>query len=718
MMKQRSACMAFLLAGAFFAATATAQVAEIYVAPTGSDKNPGTKEKPLLTLEGARDLIRSSRKQSSLPKGGVTVFLRGGTYGRTATFALTKADSGTAESPITYCSFPGDQASVVGGVRLDASKAVAVKDAAVLNRIPESARSKVRVLDLAAHGVEGIQPPGLSGASMGGLHKLTRYKIGPTPSEVFFDGEPLTLARWPDKGFSTVGEVVSKGDTIRNWDDDMANLPTYVPKNKRRDPPAGFAFQPKDTSRLARWTTASDLMLLGYWFVEYSDQVVQVAKVDPQSKTVYSVQPSCYGIDKGKRFYAFNLLEELDAPEEWYIDHKDRKLYVYPPSNATGGTISITLLGEPLVSMENVSHVTFEGLSFSETRGEGVSIKDGAHVSLTGCRLLCMSGGAVSITGGHDHRVADSEIAFCGGTGVAAVGGDARMLTPARHIIENNHIHHFARLRRTFSPGISMSGVGIRASNNEIAHAPHLAILFNGNDHTIEKNFIHHVVQEAADMGALYSGRSWVNRGTVIRHNLFKDFRTFQKTGGHAVKAVYLDDGLSGTRIEGNIFVNVDQGIMINGGRDTYAVDNLFVSCGTMMRATTFVVPAKQKKTGSWLTLNARLNASAYKTPVWRARYPTLYSILDEQPELPKGNVVTGNGYYATPLAMNDKKGVQPDFLKVSTVRDNHKLTRSPGTFDDATQRFVLKLDADLKKQCPGIAAIPWQDIGRREPRR
>jgi parallel beta-helix repeat protein len=687
--------------------------AELYVSPEGNDKNPGSKEKPLLTLEGARDLIRAARKRNAVPAGGVTVFLRGGTHVRTSTFALTKEDSGRPGSPITYCSFPGEKAVVIGGVRLDASKAVAVKDAEVLARIPESARSMVRVLDLAAHGVKGIQAPGLSGHSMGNLQKVTRYKIGAPASEVFFNDQPLTLARWPNEGFTTVGKVVSKGDTTRHWEEDQATLPEYVPKDKRKDPPDGFAFQPKDASRLDRWTTASDMLLLGYWFVDYSDQVVQVAKIDTSSKTLHSVQPSCYGIASGKRFYAFNLLEELDVPGEWYIDHKTQKLYLYPPSDAPGGTVSISLLGEPLVSMEDVFHVTFSGLSFSDTRGNGVSIKDGGEITLNDCELTNMSGSAVVISGGTGHRVAGCEIAQCGGTGISAEGGDRIRLTPAKHVIENNHIHHFARLHRTYNPGIRINGVGIRVSNNEIAHAPHAAIIFGGNEHLIEKNHIHQVAQEAADMGAVYAGRSWHDRGTIIRHNLFRDIRTFQKTKGHAVKAIYLDDGLSGIQVEGNLLINIDQGIMINGGRDNTVKNNLFVGCGQMMRGTDLTGAYKGWAKASWNTLHERLNASPFKSPGWRERYPNLHTILDENPEKPKGNIVTENACYNTPIVMN-KDGIQPGFQAVSTVGNNHKLTRSPGAFDDAKQRYVLNLDDDLKKQSPGIAEIPWQEIGRK----
>ena len=47
--------------------------ADIYVAPGGNDRNPGSREKPFATEEAARRKARGVR-------GAVTVFLRGGTY--------------------------------------------------------------------------------------------------------------------------------------------------------------------------------------------------------------------------------------------------------------------------------------------------------------------------------------------------------------------------------------------------------------------------------------------------------------------------------------------------------------------------------------------------------------------------------------------------------------------------------------------------------------
>ncbi|MBU0608590.1 MAG: hypothetical protein KKI08_11945, partial [Armatimonadetes bacterium] len=57
-----------------------AGAAEFFVAPNGSDENPGTQAKPFATLEHARDVLRGLRAEGKLPAGDVTVFLRGGTY--------------------------------------------------------------------------------------------------------------------------------------------------------------------------------------------------------------------------------------------------------------------------------------------------------------------------------------------------------------------------------------------------------------------------------------------------------------------------------------------------------------------------------------------------------------------------------------------------------------------------------------------------------------
>src|ERR1043166_5695069 len=78
------------------------QAAEFHVAIGGKDANPGTKAKPFRSLERAREAIRILKRQEELPPGGVTVWVHGGEYLFASTFELGEADSGTADSPVTY----------------------------------------------------------------------------------------------------------------------------------------------------------------------------------------------------------------------------------------------------------------------------------------------------------------------------------------------------------------------------------------------------------------------------------------------------------------------------------------------------------------------------------------------------------------------------------------------------------------------------------------
>lgn len=73
-------------------------------------------------------------------------------------------------------------------------------------------------------------------------------------------------------------------------------------------------------------------------------------------------------------------------------------------------------------------------------------------------------------------------------------------------------------------------------------------------------------------------GTSYVQRGNVIRNNTFRHVRMRDEIhlGNPVISAVYLDDGMTGYRIEGNRFIDVMQGVMLNGGRDNLITDNYF----------------------------------------------------------------------------------------------------------------------------------------------
>lgn len=92
-----------------------ANMAELYVSPDGNDSNPGTIEKPLKTLAGARDAVR---KLKSSMTGDIVVNLRGGTYRVTEPVAFDTRDSGENGYSVIYQAYKGETPVVSGAVQV------------------------------------------------------------------------------------------------------------------------------------------------------------------------------------------------------------------------------------------------------------------------------------------------------------------------------------------------------------------------------------------------------------------------------------------------------------------------------------------------------------------------------------------------------------------------------------------------------------------------
>ena len=162
---------------------------ELFVAPHGNDANEGSARAPFATLERARDQIRALGTSAGLPEGGVTVWIRGGVYQRQRAFELTEGDSGKGSSPITYRACPGESVRVIGGVII--SRFSRVDDESVLKRLKPSVRDRVLSADLSEHGVTDCGTLTSRGFAR---------PVLPAHAELFVDGEPMTLAQWPQSG--------------------------------------------------------------------------------------------------------------------------------------------------------------------------------------------------------------------------------------------------------------------------------------------------------------------------------------------------------------------------------------------------------------------------------------------------------------------------------------------------------------------------------------
>ena len=530
---------------------------DLYVAPNGNDANPGTQARPLASLEAARNAVRRLRENGRLPKGGATIWLGAGDYARTATLELTAADSGTPDAPIVWSASKGGTVRLLGARTLSGFQPVT--DAAILERLDPQARGHVRQIDLTALGIKDFDR-----MKSRGFGRPTT----PAHCELFFDGKPMTLARWPNEG---------------QWE----RIAGFPQANAQNDGHGGRIGALEDGflyagDRPRRWKDAGDLWVHGYWAWDWANSYERVASLDRDRRLIKTAAPyGLYGFRKDQRFCFLNVLEELDHPGEWFLDRKSAILYFWPPKATRDNPEAlISLVDQPLVRMAGASHVVFQGITIEATRGNAIEIRGGRDNRISGCLISNVGNWGVLVEGGTGHAVVGCDVFDTGDGGVLLQGGDRQTLTPGGHFVENCHFARQGRWSKCYVPAVLMGGVGLRASHNLIHDHPHCAILFGGNEHLIEFNEIHRIALETGDVGAIYTGRDWTYRGNRIRHNFI------HHTGGVGMGSmgVYMDDCVSGTEVFGNVFYKVHWAMFIGGGRDHRVENNVFVDCDPAVR--------------------------------------------------------------------------------------------------------------------------------------
>lgn len=580
-----------------------------HVAPNGNDAwsgslaapNADKSDGPFATLQRARDAVRAFKKaEGQGNKAAIRVEVAGGTYVLDTPFELNAEDSGT-ENLVQYTAAVGQKVRITGGKTVKLWSPVT--DAAILEQLAEPARGNVVQADLKALGITDFGSPEGGGLS------------------VYFNDQPMTLSRWPNEGFVRIVETVggekvdvrgTVGDKIGKW--------TY------------------DNDQPKRWAKEKDVWVHGYWFWDWSDQRQKVKSIDTE-KRILEVEPPYhgYGYRNGQWYYAFNLLSEIDIPGEWYLDRETGVLYFWPPSEIAQADVTVSV-AQSLLSIKDASLIHLQGLIFEASRSTPITVSGGHDVILQSCVIRNVGADGISMNGGTKNRIMCSELYNLAGGGINLSSGDRATLTPGELGAYNNHIHDYGRWYRMYRAGISLNGVGNRATHNLIHDAPHIGVVFGGNDHIIEYNEIHHVCVESNDAGAIYAGRDWTMRGTQIRYNYMHDISGFENKG---CVGVYLDDMYCGTNISDNLFYKVTMAAFIGGGRDNIVSNNLFVDCNPALHIDSRAMGWAADSVPT--TMKERLDAMPFKESPWKERYPEILSVWEDEPAAPKGNKVENN---------------------------------------------------------------------------
>lgn len=664
----------------FFSCTQNENDVLFYVSLKGSDENIGSIEKPFSSIEKAQDAVRKFKQEKGIPKNGITIYFREGNYPFRKTIHFTSEDNGKEDAPVVYCAYPGEKVRFNGGEIIKNFVPLSNEDA--LSRISLNIHDKIWQANLK---IENIP--------------YNSKELQPFGPELFFNDEPMTLARYPNIGeWLRIASVPQFGDTLLNKGSER-DMRFGVPVGRHY---GRFKYNGNTPDK---WGKNDDIWLHGYWSWDWADSYIRIDSIDAVKNEFSLKKPhSAYGYTQDQRYYALNILEELDSPGEWYIDNVKDILYFWPPSPINQGLAIVSVLDDPMIYLEQTDYIQFKGIIFESSRGEAIRIDGGSHNLIGGCTIRNIGSNGIIVDGGHFNGVKSCEISNMGRGSIIISGGDRQTLSVGNNFAINNHIHHYGRIKKTYSAAIDLSGVGNLIGHNHIHDAPHTGVLFSGNNNILEFNEVHHIAQETGDVGAFYIGRDWTQRGNIIRHNYFHHLHG---PGLYGVMAIYLDDAASGTSIFGNVFYQSGQSVFVGGGHDNIVENNIFVDCSTAIHLDARGINWARElmKKGGGNKMYEKLEAINFKNPPYSTQYPSLAKILDwGDPAMPRGNIFRTNLCYG-----GRWHEIEADVNEV-TIENNYIIDSIPSYINVEKGKLYPENEMILREM--NFRKIPFNQIG------
>ena len=572
-----------------FAETVIAKqgTAKVYVTFHGDDSKDGTQiNSAVKTIGRAQEIARIYAAEGRRTE----VILEGGVYELDSEISFTAADSGaSAEAPVIYRSYMGQRAVLTRGRHIEAESFSPTGNTAV----PLEARNNVYEADLSDFGTLA-----------GGISDV-----------LFAEDKVRQPAKWPNSGYAYMtkySETDEEGNTVSG---------ISIPNGKK-----------------GAWTGLSD-MYFGYWnngYTYYIHRITNAADdyLQPGGNNAYSC-------------VVMNVLCELDSPGEYYIDTAAKKLYYYPENGLD--SVYLASASGNVVSMNGAQNIRFENVDMICARGEGFHLENCKNIVIYGSEIRGLGSYGINASNTSGLLVCECDISELNANGVNISGGKQVTLTPSGNIIRNSYVHDFAKLKKAGSTGINLGGVGAAVSHCEVYNAPHQGITFAGNDHIIEYNRIYNVMKESSDSGAIYCGRSWTERGSVIRNNYIyntKDVADYtyndgnEYWGGTDRDAIYCDDLQSGITVSGNIIYNMGRAYIFGGGSDNKLIDNIAIDCrrgveydrqGERGWRYQHIDPNGTAGKNIYKQITALINNSEYNSELWYSRYPKFRDVIERK---------------------------------------------------------------------------------------
>lgn len=435
-------------------------------------------------------------------------------------------------------------------------------------------------------------------------------EVSVVPFEVFDRDGVLPPARWPSEGYAAITRV---------------------------DGGMRFALEGA-AGRADAWRADVDAWVGGFFNQQWKFETRRLATAGGDWIELTPHPPLFEGVRVGGRAYVYHVLAGLDRPGAWVRDRASNELIVWPRGAAADIEVS---RAETLVVVEKGRNVALSNLVFERTRGDAIVVRNSENVTIARSTVRQVAGRGIVIERSRSSGLLRTAIEDTGSGGVVLDGGDRASLQSGLNYVRECRIQRFSRLARTYAPAVRLEGVGHEVSESLLADGEHAAILFQGNEHRISSNEITRVMSDSSDGGAIYTGRDWTARGTVIQYNFIHDIRP---APGFEVKGVYLDDMASGIAVTNNVFLRVDQAVFIGGGHENRVEANVFIAAQPAVHIDSRGQNDHRQKVSDPTSEYRRSYAAVpVSSSHWKRRYPGLEQMTRGAAGVASGNRVQGN---------------------------------------------------------------------------
>lgn len=646
----------------------------LFVAP---DRQGGTGEidAPLASITSAKDMAKKVMNQIGYLSDEYSVVIRGGSYSVSNTINFTEADSGFEDCKLIFEAFPNEAPVFDGGVAIKGAEFTKVTDEKVLSVMYPEAREKVYQVQITGDNADVLK----------NLTTITPY----------YNGDSMTNARWPNTTYATTGK------TIRNGADRL-----------------GIEFE-YDEAKIQWWKKARYPRMYGRLVWTWKSDDMAISKIDTEKNTINTTEKPYYTpIGEQKEWYIYNLIEELDAQNEFYFDRDTAILYIMPyQSDVESGDfknidVQIPIMNEVMFNVVGAKDIEFRGLTICNSNAMLLKITESQNIAVKGCKLHNTAGEGINVSGETTQSIRiDSNDIYKTGTSnsITATGGNKQTLFPANILIVNN--------KCSDTGALNVNGVAIKVAHNQINDTHHLAVSYSGFQIYVEYNEIFNTItNQIADAGSIYQAQNILFADCWLRYNYMHDCYP-------SIATIYQDDHTPNQEIYGNVFYNTPRAIFDHGGRNNNIYNNI------MIHPSNPTAEAVRFENANWQKWDPetkeQVSVTAWQmwkyiydfdaqTPLMLERYPIINEMFKTgYARYPEGSSAYNNVaiYKANPReeAVTVATDIEDGMVEVGK---NYSTTEDIGFVDMENGNFELKEDAKIYDILPGFESVPFNEMG------